>query len=57
MKIMITKRCDDYHACVEGKPEIWGCGKDTNAAIGDLIRSHKEIFEEIGLAVEYEKEK
>lgn len=55
MKIVITKRCDDYHACVEGKPEIWGCGKDTNAAIGDLIRSHKEIFDEIGLTVEYKK--
>lgn len=44
MKIVITKRHDDYHACIEGHPEIWGCGRDQDAAVGDLIRAHQEFF-------------
>lgn len=52
MKIVITKRSDDYHACIEGRPEIWGCGPGESTAIGDLIRSHKDVFKKIGLEVE-----
>jgi hypothetical protein len=50
MKIVITKRGDDYHACLEGHPEIWGCGKTQNEAIGDLISSHKDTLK---IEVEY----
>ena len=51
MKIIVTRRNDDYHACLEGHPEIWGCGKTIDGAIGDLIRSHQDTF---GIAVEYQ---
>lgn len=44
MKIIITKRQDDYHACIDGHPELWGCGRDQDAAVGDLIRAHQEFF-------------
>lgn len=44
MKIVITKRSDDYHACIDGHQEIWGCGRDQNAAVGDLVRAHQEFF-------------
>jgi len=43
--IIIEKRTDDYMAYLEGHPEIWGCGRDSDSAVGDLIRSHKEIFD------------
>lgn len=40
-KIVIRKRLDDYMAFIEGHPEILGCGKTVNFAIGDLISSHQ----------------
>ena len=43
-KIVITKRSDDYHACLKGKPCIWGCGKTVVEAIGQLMLAHPEIF-------------
>jgi len=36
--IIIEKRTDDCMAYLEGHREIWGCGKDFDSAIGDLIR-------------------
>lgn len=42
-KIVVTKRGKDYHARLEGR-EIWGRGNTSDAAIGDLIRSHRDIF-------------
>jgi hypothetical protein len=46
MKIVVTERKDanDYHACLNGRPEIWCCGKTQDEAIGSLIRTHAEIF-------------
>lgn len=44
MKIVVTKRSDDYHACLDGHPEIWGCGKTPNEAIGNLITAHADTF-------------
>ena len=43
-KIIVTKRGDDYHASLAGRPEIWGCGKTINAAIGNLVQSHTEAL-------------
>jgi len=54
LEIVVTKRTDDYHACIRDHPEIWGCGKDYNEAIGDLIRSHKGEF---GIQIEYDTQK
>ena len=53
-KIVITKRTDDYHACIAGHPEIWGCGENYSQAIGDLIRSHREEF---NVDIEYDTPK
>ncbi len=44
MKITITKRGEDYHACLEGQPQIWGCGKTSDEAVGNLIRAHTDTF-------------
>ncbi len=44
IKIVITKRPDDYHACIEGHPELWGCGNTSKEAIGNLIYYHNEAF-------------
>lgn len=52
--IVVTKRADDYHACIKGHPQIWGCGEDESKAIGDLIRSHEEEF---GIKVQYGRRK
>jgi len=49
-KIIVAKRSDDFHACLEGHPEIWGCGKDSCSAIGDLTSTHKDCFK---IEVEY----
>lgn len=50
IEIVVTKRTDDYHACIKGHPEIWGCGKDYDDAIGDLVRSHSYDF---GIKIRY----
>lgn len=43
-KIVVTRRSDDFHACIEGNPGIWDCGKTITEAIGNLIRTHPEKF-------------
>lgn len=50
--IVVTKRTGDYHACIKGHHKIWGCGKDENAAIGNLVRSHKSEF---GIEVQHDR--
>lgn len=44
MKIVVTKRTDDWHACLENNTAIWACGKSLDEAIGDLIRTHQDVF-------------
>lgn len=53
-EIVVTKRTYDYHACIRGHPEIWGCGRDESEAIGDVIRSHESEF---GIKVNYGRQK
>jgi predicted RNase H-like HicB family nuclease len=43
VKIVIKRRRDDYHACIEGHPEIWGCGSTYNEAVGNLVVLIKNI--------------
>ena len=45
VKIVLTRRAEDVHACIEGEPEIWAAGRTSDAAIGDLIRSHPDSFD------------
>lgn len=44
-RILVERRSEDYMAYLEGHREIWGCGKDYDSAIGDLIRSHGKKFD------------
>jgi hypothetical protein len=39
-----TTLATDYHACIEGSPQCWGCGKTANEAVGDLVRTHGDKF-------------
>jgi hypothetical protein len=49
-RIVVTKRSQDYHACIEGELGLWGCGATSTAAIGDLVSSHYEHF---GVAIRW----
>ena len=44
LKIIVTRRTEDYHACLENQTGIWGSGKTQDEAIGDVVRSHKDTF-------------
>ncbi len=37
MKIVVTRRSDDYHACLESNTGIWGCGRNPMEAVGSFI--------------------
>lgn len=43
--ITVSRRSDDYHACVSGEPGKWDCGKTISEAVGNLIMSHREEFD------------
>jgi hypothetical protein len=45
MKILVTKRADDYHACIAGHTDLWDCGKSPQSAIGNLVWTHKDKFD------------
>ncbi len=44
IKIILTKRAHDYHACIEGIPGAWGCGHSQTEAVGNLISAHYDTF-------------
>jgi hypothetical protein len=44
VEIIWRKRTDDFHACINGEPGYWGCGKTLHAAIGNLILTHPGRF-------------
>jgi len=48
MKIILTKRSEDWHAYFADTPRAsgrscWGCGKTQNNAIADLILTHYRV--------------
>ena len=43
-KIVIKKRNDDFHAQLDGHPEIWGCGKTAGAAVYSVMTTHPDKF-------------
>ncbi|MBU1179381.1 hypothetical protein KJ885_00365 [Patescibacteria group bacterium] len=51
-KIIIKRRPADYHASLQEKPGVWGCGKTQATAIGDMIMSHPAEF---GIEIKEEK--
>ena len=44
MKIVVTRRTADVHACIEGEPEIWDRGLNYAEALGNLLMSHRNRF-------------
>jgi hypothetical protein len=48
LRIRVTERFADFHACVVGKRGIWDCGRTPDAAIGALIRTHYDFFAKVG---------
>jgi hypothetical protein len=44
LSIILTQRADDWHACIEGEPEVWDRGRNRFEAIGALIVTHSERF-------------
>jgi hypothetical protein len=44
IEIEVSKRTEDYHACITDDPAYWGCGQTINEAIGDLVNAHADYF-------------
>lgn len=44
LKIIVTDRGSDYHACLEGRPGIWSSGRTSYEAIGNLLTAHTDAF-------------
>jgi hypothetical protein len=44
VKILITERTSDFHACIDGQPGKWGCGKTPMHAIADLVLTWRADF-------------
>ncbi|MBI5457883.1 hypothetical protein HY971_04135 [Candidatus Kaiserbacteria bacterium] len=40
--IVVTRRNNDIHACLEGHPEYFGCAASIDGAVGNLIRCHAD---------------
>jgi len=54
MKIIVTQRQNDYHACVEGRPKVWESGKSSGEALGKLIIS---LSKELKIEIEFKFKK
>lgn len=44
VKIKITERESDHHACINNLQGVWGCGENKFEAIGQMIFFHPEKF-------------
>lgn len=40
-RLIVTRRSDDYHVHLEGRLDVWGCGKTEDEAFGDWLRTHR----------------
>lgn len=52
--IVVTRRQSDLHACIKGRPQIWGTGRTIAEAVGDMIFSHAATF---GVEVQIDDQK
>lgn len=41
--ITVTRRADDYHACVTGNTAAWDAGRTAAEAIGGLVIAHPDV--------------
>lgn len=53
-RIVVKRTGEEYHAFIEGHPEIWEVGKDYRLAVGKLVEGHPEQF---GIVVMMESER
>lgn len=44
LKIVVTRRSDDYMARLDGCVGVWGNGKSPYAAIGNMVNAHRDKF-------------
>jgi hypothetical protein len=44
MRIILTRRINDVHACIKGQTGVWGAGKTSYEAIGNMVSAHIKIF-------------
>jgi hypothetical protein len=42
--LIVTRRTTDTYVCLEGHPEIWGCGITYYEALGRMVSSHQEYL-------------
>lgn len=40
IEVTITRRHDDFHACITGNSAVWDCGRTPAEAVGNLIITH-----------------
>lgn len=45
LQLVTTGRAGDVHVQVEGRAGVWGSGKNTYEAVGDMITHHPEVFD------------
>lgn len=50
--ILVRKRSDDVQAFVKDRKGVWGKGRTTAEAVGDLVQSNSALF---NIAVEVEQ--
>jgi hypothetical protein len=43
--VVVEERESDYHANILGYSEYWDAGRSPSEAIGNLIRTHPEMFQ------------
>ncbi len=46
--LTVTRRGDDWHVCLFGRPGDWACGKSPEEAVGNLVLHRSDL----GLTVE-----
>ncbi|HEY4518316.1 MAG TPA: hypothetical protein VJG48_01690 [Candidatus Paceibacterota bacterium] len=51
-KNLVTRRSDDYHACIEDDKGKWGCGRTPDEAVGNLVRVWPREFDIEGIKFE-----
>jgi hypothetical protein len=44
MLIEVRRRLDDWHAQIYRYPELWGCGRSVDEAVGNLVTAHAPLF-------------
>lgn len=44
VNLVVSRRSDDIHVQIEGRPTAWGAGNSVYSAVGNLVTHHPEVF-------------